>query len=116
MALTSEQEQKLEKIFLSNLEKQRTQGIRIGMLSVSKIISDKLNDTSKPLIERISDVKKFCSVAAKDENEFLNKGIYDESMGIAENSENIAEVEENIENSGETPQNMTIPENNSAEE
>ena len=33
MALTSEQEQKLEKIFRSNLEKQRTQGIRIGMMS-----------------------------------------------------------------------------------
>ena len=51
MVLTSEQEQKLEKIFRSNLEKQRTQGIRIGMLSVSKIISDKLNDTSKPLMK-----------------------------------------------------------------
>ena len=116
MALTSEQEQKLEKIFRSNLEKQRTQGIRIGMLSVSKIILDKLNDTSKPLIERISDVKKFCTVATKDENEFLNKGIYDEPAEIAENSENPAEFADNTENSGETPQNMTISKNNSAKE
>ena len=116
MVLTSEQEQKLEKIFRSNLEKQRTQGIRIGMLSVSKIISDKLNDTSKPLMERINDVKKFCSVSLKDKNKFLNKGIYDESVEISENLGNIAEIADNTENSGETPQNMTISKNNSAEE
>lgn len=67
-------------------------------------------------LERISDVKKFCSVAVKDENEFLNKGIDDKSAEIAKNLGNIAEIEEDTENSGEIPQNMTISKNNSAKE
>ena len=70
-------ENRAEQIIRPLLEKQRAQGIRIGMLSASKVVMGYLNDTSKPLLKRIEAVKKFCSVAMKDEDKFLNQGIND---------------------------------------
>lgn len=73
----AKKEQEYENIVRSALQKQRVQGIRIGMLACSKIVMEKLNDTSKPLMQRFDEVKKFCSVAMKDESTFLNKDLYD---------------------------------------
>ena len=70
-------EKELENIIRASLEKQRVQGIRIGMLAASKAVMEHLNDTSKPLLKRIEAIKKFCSVALKDEDKFLNQGIND---------------------------------------
>lgn len=72
-----EKEKELENIICASLEKQRVQGIRIGMLAASKAVMEHLNDTSKPLLKRIEAIKKFCSVALKDEDKFLNQGIND---------------------------------------
>ena len=72
-----EKEKELENIIRASLEKQRVQGIRIGMLAASKAVMEHLNDTSKPLVKRIEAIKKFCSVALKDEDKFLNQGIND---------------------------------------
>lgn len=72
-----EKEKELENIIRASLEKQRVQGIRIGMLAASKAVMEHLNDTSKPLLKRIEAIKKFCSVALKDEDKFLNQGIND---------------------------------------
>ena len=47
------------------------------MLAASKAVMEHLNDTSKPLLKRIEAIKKFCSVALKDEDKFLNQGIND---------------------------------------
>lgn len=79
VALTNspEKEKELENIIRASLEKQRVQGIRIGMLAASKAVMEHLNDTSKPLLKRIEAIKKFCSVALKDEDKFLNQGIND---------------------------------------
>ena len=70
-------ENRAEQIIRPLLEKQRAQGIRIGMLSASKVVMGHLNDTSKSLLKRIEAVKKFCGVAIKDEDKFLNQGIND---------------------------------------
>lgn len=72
-----EKEKELENIIRASLEKQRVQGIRIGMLAASKAVMEHLNDTSKPLLKRIEAIKKFCNVALKDEDKFLNQGIND---------------------------------------
>ena len=72
-----EKEKELENIIRASLEKQRVQGIRIGMLAASKAVMEHFNDTSKPLLKRIEAIKKFCNVALKDEDKFLNQGIND---------------------------------------
>ena len=91
VALTNspEKEKELENIIRASLEKQRVQGIRIGMLAASKAVMEHLNDTSKPLLKRIEAIKKFCNVALKDEDKFLNQGITDTP------DESETEVEEN---------------------
>ena len=70
-------ENRAEQIIRPFLEKQRAQGIRIGMLAASKAVMEHLNDTSKPLLKRIEAIKKSCNVALKDEDKFLNQGIND---------------------------------------
>ncbi len=62
MALTKEQEKELEEIFASRLKEQYNRGLQVGVLSVSKVVLDKLNDGRKPLMDRIKDVKKFCEI------------------------------------------------------
>ena len=90
-------ENRAEQIIRPLMEKQRAQGIRIGMLSASKVVMGHLNDTSKPLLKRIEAVKKFCGVAMKDEDNFLNQGINDtpaeSEIKVEEKPE--TEVEEN---------------------
>lgn len=61
MAMTDEQEKQLEELFKTKLKEQYNRGLHVGILSVSKVVLDKLNDSSKPLMKRIEDVKKFCS-------------------------------------------------------
>lgn len=61
MAMTDEQEKQLEELFKTKLKEQYNRGLHVGILSVSKVVLDKLSDSSKPLMKRIEDVKKFCS-------------------------------------------------------
>lgn len=82
-------ENRAEQIIRPLLEKQRVQGIRIGILTASRVVMGYLNDTSKPLLKRIEAIKKFCGVAMKDEDKFLNQGINDTP------TESETEVEEN---------------------
>lgn len=90
-------ENRAEQIIRPLLEKQRVQGIRIGILTASKVVMGYLNDTSKPLLKRIEAIKKFCGVAMKDEDKFLNQGINDtpaeSEIKVEEKTE--TEVEEN---------------------
>lgn len=90
-------ESRAEQIIRPLMEKQRAQGIRIGMLSASRVVMGYLNDTSKPLLKRIEAIKKFCGVAMKDEDKFLNQGINDtpaeSEIKVEEKPE--TEVEEN---------------------
>ena len=61
MALTDTQEKQLEELFKVQLREQYNKGLKVGVLSASKVILDKLNDSSKPLMERIEWVKRFCA-------------------------------------------------------
>jgi len=60
MAMTDAQEKQLEELFKTKLKEQYNKGLQVGILSVSKVVLDKLNDSSKPFMKRIEDVKKFC--------------------------------------------------------
>jgi hypothetical protein len=86
MALKTENEKKIEQIFKNNLLRARNDGIRIGVLTVSKIILEKLNDSSKPLMERINSIKKYCMVATKNEKAFLNNETSEESQETTEDT------------------------------
>lgn len=86
MSLTAENEKKIEKVFKDNLLKVRNDGVRIGVLTVSKIILEKLNDSSKPLMERINSVKKYCMVVTKNEKAFLNNETSEESQETTEDT------------------------------
>lgn len=89
MAMTNEQETKLEELFRSELQKQYLRGIRAGIQTCSKVCIDKLNDSSKPLMKRIEGVKKYCAVALQ--SGFLTKGI--DETSVTENESEIKEVE-----------------------
>ena len=39
--------------------------MRIGAITVSQVVLEMLNDTSKPLMNRIEAVKKYCSISNK---------------------------------------------------
>lgn len=56
-------EEKLEELFKIELQKQFLQGLKGGMFVVSLTVLEKLNDTSKPLMDRISDIKRYCKVS-----------------------------------------------------
>ena len=60
MAMTDEQEKQLEEFFKTKLREQYNKGLRVGVLTVSKIVIDKLNDSSKTFMKRIKEIKRFC--------------------------------------------------------
>lgn len=71
--MTEKQENKMLKTIKENLEKQRNGGIQIGIIAASKVIYDKLNDTSKSLLDRVEDVKRFCKISLNKEKEIINQ-------------------------------------------
>ena len=76
MAMTDEQEKQLEEFFKTKLREQYNKGLRVGVLTVSKIVIDKLNDSSKTFMKRIKEIKRFCETPwekqMRDEKEFRN--------------------------------------------
>ena len=68
MAITDEQNEKSEELFKEKLQErlqeQYQRGIRVGIMTASKIVYDKLSDGSAPLMKRIEDVRKFCKIAS----------------------------------------------------
>ena len=85
--MTEKQETELEKLFRTELQKQFLRGIRVGMQTCSKVCLEKLNDNSKPLIQRINAAKQYCLVATK--KDFLTKDIEDtpSEEDVLENNE-----------------------------
>lgn len=61
MALTDAQEKQLEELFRVQLREHYNKGLKVGVLAASKVVLDKLNDSSKPFVERVEWVKRFCS-------------------------------------------------------
>lgn len=70
--MTNEEQVQLEEVFKTHLEKQFNKGIRVGLKSASSIILDKLKDTSKPILVRVNDIKRFCEIAVNN-NDFIKQ-------------------------------------------
>lgn len=88
--MTDEQSKVLEEAFKSELQKQYIRGMRVGILTVSKIVYDMLNDSSKPLMKRIDDVKKYCKVPLDNQNKFVTNNVKEvaDKMESAETNDN----------------------------
>lgn len=97
MALTPEQEKQFEEIFKQKLQEQYTRGLRVGVLTISQVILEKLDDTSKPLIERIKDVKHFCKIPWEKQRQ-AEKPTENSEVTDSAASENPSETPENGEN------------------
>lgn len=67
MAISKEKEQEFENLLKEKLHEQYIQGLRVGSLTISKAVMDKLNDSSKPLMDRIAEVKRICNVRVANE-------------------------------------------------
>ena len=68
--MTEEQNAQLEELFKEKLREQYNKGIQVGILSISKIITDKLKDSSIPLPKRLEEIKRFCRIAPSVEQKF----------------------------------------------
>lgn len=97
MALTPEQEKQFEEMFKQKLQEQYTKGLRVGILTVSKIVLDKLNDSSKPFMKRVEDVKHFCK-SPWGKQKKVEKPVEDSETTDDTTSENPTETPENGEN------------------
>lgn len=84
--------EKFEELIRAKLQEQYNRGIRVGIMTVSRIVLDKLNDGSKPFMTRVQDVKKFFAVPFKN----LEVASKEEQKEIEENAEpeEIAEAKE----------------------
>ena len=106
MAMTEEQNTKLEELFKEKLQEQYNRGIRVGILTVSKIVSDKLNDSSIPFAKRIDEVKRFCKIAPGIEQKFNE---------IAAKSDETAEVPVETFEQTDNSENAVTPESEPSE-
>lgn len=105
MAMTDEQEKQLEELFKTKLKEQYNRGLHVGILSVSKVVLDKLNDSSKPLMKRIEDVKKFCSTPWNKQKK-IEQALNEASAKAEQTAETPAPSEDNSgENAVENGEN-----------
>lgn len=95
--MTNEEQVQLEEVFKTHLETQFNRGIRVGIKSASSIILDKLKDTSKPILVRVNDVKRFCEVAVNN-NDFIKQEKSQPAEPITSDKDSRAEPEAISEN------------------
>ena len=63
-------EAELEEVIKEKLKEQYDHGIRVGIMSLSKLVNDKLSDSSLPLMKRIAEVRKLCKIAPGIEKKY----------------------------------------------
>lgn len=66
MAITKEQENKLDEVLHEAMKKQFYRGMSIGAQSICKVILDLLNDSALPFAKRITTVKQYCEKSLKN--------------------------------------------------
>jgi len=69
---------KFEALVKKKLDESYNNGVRVGILTVSKIVTDMLNDKKTPFMQRIDKVKRFCKVAPGIEDRY-NKILAEET-------------------------------------
>ena len=82
--------EQLEEVIRARLKEQYDRGVRVGIMSLSKLVNDKLSDSSLPLMKRIAEVRKLCKIAPGIEKKY---------------NEISAKLEEAVESA--TPQKIT---------
>lgn len=107
--MTDEQNKQLENLFRTELQKQYIRGLRAGIKTASTVCLEKINDSSKPLLKRIEDVKRYCAVSLRPD--FLTKGIDDNIANAAP-----AETENEIAESTEIKESTEIVDSNETAE
>lgn len=65
MPVSDSKVQDFEALMIRQLKRRYNDGLRVGSYAVSKTVLDMLNDSSKPLMERIENVKRYCKIGAK---------------------------------------------------
>ena len=55
-----DQTQAFEALLKEKLVEQYNRGVQVGIAAASKVVLEKLRDSSKPLMKRIVEVKQFC--------------------------------------------------------
>jgi len=65
MPVSDSKVQDFEALMIRQLRRRYNDGLRVGSYAVSKTVLDMLNDSSKPLMERIENVKRYCKIGAK---------------------------------------------------
>ena len=63
-------EAQLEEVIRARLQEQYDRGVRVGIMSLSKLVNDKLSDSSLPLMKRIAEVRKLCKIAPGIEKKY----------------------------------------------
>ena len=102
-------EEQLKAYFEGKLKEQYQKGLAIGVKTVSKLILDKLNDSSLSLMDRITKVKQFCN------SPFATNKKPDEAENTKEEVEN-ADVGESGDVVTENTEAATEPEVETANE
>lgn len=96
-------EEQLKAYFEGKLKEQYQKGLAIGVKTVSKLILDKLNDSSLSLMDRITKVKQFCN------SPFATNKKPDEAENTKEEVEN-ADVDESSDVVADNAETATEPE------
>lgn len=78
--------QEFESLLKARLQEQYDKGVRVGMMTVSKIVMDLLNDKQKSFAGRIESVKRFCKITTQ----------LDQRQKILDNTENDPECDDGV--------------------
>ena len=78
MPFTEEQSKEIEETIRKKFSEFYNQGIKVGVLTVSKVVLDKLNDNSKPLMKRVGEVKKFCKTPLNNDKKSEKSEVQEE--------------------------------------
>lgn len=63
-------EKQLDDVIKAELQKQFNHGVRVGILSLSKLVNNKLSDSSLPLTKRIEEVRRLCKIDPEIEKKY----------------------------------------------
>lgn len=91
-------EEQLEEVIRARLQEQYDRGVRVGIMSLSKLVNDKLSDSSLPLMKRIAEVRKLCRIAPSVEKK------YDEIASRVTDAVETATVTAKIDDSAQAEQ------------
>lgn len=69
MALDKEEQSKLEAKFRDALKAQYQRGFQDGIKTISKVVLNRLNNSSIPLMKRIEAVKKLCATPFRNKEQ-----------------------------------------------